>query len=51
MDINNILEPFHQFGHHIQEVPEQARQFVEQYNPAAPKEPAPAPVSSASLSS
>lgn len=38
MDINNFLEPFHQFGHQIQEVPEQARQFVEQHAPA-PKAP------------
>lgn len=44
MDINNFLEPFHQFGQHFQEAPEQARQFVEQHAPA-PK----APVSGSSI--
>jgi hypothetical protein len=43
MDINNILEPFHQFGHHIQEVPEQARQFVEQYKPGSTEGAGPRP--------
>ncbi|WP_417289424.1 hypothetical protein [Corynebacterium variabile] len=40
MDINNFLEPFHQFGSHAQELPEQARQFVEQHSPSAPAAPA-----------
>ena len=43
MDINNFLEPFNHFGQHIQEVPEQARQFADQYAPA------PAPVSGSSI--
>ncbi|MDN6813486.1 MAG: hypothetical protein L0L92_03870 [Corynebacterium variabile] len=44
MDINSFLEPFHQFGSHAQELPEQARQLVEQHAPA-PK----APVSGSSI--
>ncbi|MGO1948531.1 MAG: hypothetical protein ACTH1D_02800 [Mycobacteriaceae bacterium] len=39
MDINSFLEPFHQFGSHIQELPEQARQLVEQHAPTAPAAP------------
>ncbi|WP_312777468.1 hypothetical protein [Corynebacterium variabile] len=50
MDINNFLEPFHQFGQHAQELPEQARQFVEQRATSAPATPAPkAPVSGSSI--
>lgn len=41
MDINSFLEPFHQLGSHIQELPEQARQLVEQHAPAAPAPKAP----------
>ncbi len=41
MDINSFLEPFHQFGQHAQELPEQARQFVEQHAPSAPAPKAP----------
>ncbi|MGO2516829.1 hypothetical protein ACTXKY_08455 [Corynebacterium variabile] len=50
MDINSFLEPFHQFGSHAQELPEQARQFVEQHAPSAPAAPAPkAPVTGSSI--
>lgn len=50
MDINSFLEPFHQFGSHAQELPEQARQLVEQHAPSAPAAPAPkAPVSGSSI--
>lgn len=34
MDIKNFLEPVQQFGQHFQEVPDKARQFVEQHAPA-----------------
>lgn len=33
MDINDFVEPFQQFGQHIQDAPQQAQQFVEQHAP------------------
>lgn len=41
MDINGFIEPFQQFGQHFQDIPEQARQLVDQHIPApqAPESP------------
>lgn len=37
MDINNFVEPFQQFGQHIQQVPQQAQELFEQHAPKLPE--------------
>ncbi|AGP29736.1 hypothetical protein A606_00405 [Corynebacterium terpenotabidum Y-11] len=37
MDINGFIEPFQQFGQHIQQAPQQAQEFVEQHAPKLPE--------------